>query len=167
MEFISYWWSISTILYKPDKILTSDGTRKRSLLYRAFARKFTSPTVSLSSCTGYSCGHLVFSMRKQFESVWSPSLQARFLVQTKLVVTLAECAEELVVLLRKICSISTAVGTVSISWKQVNIIPILKKGTQRTTKYGSVSLLPLLANTLERLVYTQLFRHVSPVLLPE
>ena len=53
-------------------------------------------------------------------------------------------------------------------WKQANIIPLYKKGDKKEpSNYRSVSLLPLFGKILERVVYGELFCHVSPALSPQ
>ena len=56
-------------------------------------------------------------------------------------------------------------GTFPKRWKRANIVPIFKKGDKKAPEnYRSVSLLPLFAKVLEKVVYDELLRHVSPVL---
>ena len=81
---------------------------------------------------------------------------------------IAECADELVTPVTKICNASISSGVFPERWKQANIIPIFKKGDKKDpSNYRSVSLLPLFGKILERLVYDQLYRHVSPALCSE
>ena len=81
---------------------------------------------------------------------------------------ISECAEELVVPITKICSASVRHGVFPNRWKQANIIPIHKKGDKRMpSNYRSVSLLPLFGKVLERVVFDELFCHVSAVLCDE
>ena len=81
---------------------------------------------------------------------------------------IVECAEELVVPLTKICRISVAGGVFPERWKQANIIPIFKKGDKKQPQnYRSVSLLSLFGKILERVVYDQLYCHVSSVICIE
>ena len=52
--------------------------------------------------------------------------------------------------------------------KDGGIIPIFKKGDKKDpSNYRSVSLLPLFGKILERIVYDQLYQHVSPALCSE
>ena len=81
---------------------------------------------------------------------------------------IVECAEELVVPITKICSASVSCGVFPERWKQANIIPIHKKGDKRMpSNYRSVSLLLLFGKILERVVFDELYCHVSAVLCDE
>ena len=78
---------------------------------------------------------------------------------------ISECAGELSVPLAKLCTMSLNQGTFPKRWKQANIVPIFKKGDKKAPEnYRSVSLLPLFGKVLEKVVYDELLRHVSPVL---
>ena len=67
-----------------------------------------------------------------------------------------------------ICNVSISTGVFPERWRRANIIPIFKKGDKKDpSNYRSVSLLPLFGKILERLVYDQLYRHVSPALCNE
>ena len=79
-----------------------------------------------------------------------------------------ECREQLVIPLIKICNLSLTSGVFPARWKSANIVPIYKKGDKKAAgNYRSVSLLPLFAKILEKVVYDQLLLHVSPVLCSE
>ena len=81
---------------------------------------------------------------------------------------IVECKEELVIPLTKICKLSVRTGIFPKKWKEANIIPILKKGDKKLAKnYRSVSLLSIFGKILERVVYGQLYNHVSSVICQE
>ena len=67
-----------------------------------------------------------------------------------------------------LCRASVSSGVFPKRWKSANIVPIFQKGDKKIpSNYRSVSLLPLLGKVLERVVYDQLFRYVSPVISAE
>ena len=64
-----------------------------------------------------------------------------------------------------LCRASVSSGVFPKRWKSANIVPIFKKGDKKLpSNYRSISLLPLFGKVLERVVYDQLFRHVSSVI---
>ena len=51
------------------------------------------------------------------------------------------------------------------SWKQSNIVPIIKGGTaEEVSNYRPISLLPLFSKVLERCVYNRVIDHIAPQL---
>ena len=79
---------------------------------------------------------------------------------------ITECADQLVTPLTKICNLSVTSGVFPERWKQVNIIPLYKKGDKKDpSNYRSLSLFPLFGKILERVVYDEVYRHVAPVLI--
>ena len=79
-----------------------------------------------------------------------------------------ECAEQLTVPLTKIFNNSMNSGIFPDLWKEANIIPVPKKGDSKNpVNYRSISLISLFGKVLEKVVYEQLFLHVSPALCPE
>ena len=161
--------SISPVLYSSDRALVSDDLDRADSLNNAFAAKFTDPLVrSFPEAPAYpietmSQLHVSESDVRAALAMISPNkacgtddISARIII---------ECTDELVVPLTKICNLSVMSGVFPERWKRANIIPLFKKGDKKEpSNYRSVSLLPLFGKVLERVVFGDLFRHVSPVL---
>ena len=164
--------NMSNVLYRGDGTLTSDDAEKAEIFNKTFASKFTKPnskpapdvkahdidTLSRFHVNECSVRSALMSLT-QNKACGPDNISAR---------TIIECREELVVPLMKICNLSVTSGVFPTRWKSANIVPIYKKGDKKTAgNYRSVSLLPLFAKILEKVVYHQLFLHVSPVLCNE
>ena len=56
-------------------------------------------------------------------------------------------------------------GKMPSSWKESNIVPILKGGTvKEVSNYRPISLLPLVSKVLERRIYNRVINHIAPQL---
>ena len=150
----------------------SDDQARADLLNEAFAAKFSDPGVhSFPDAPTYSIDAMnrlhvseaavraALNMVSPNKACGTDNISARIIT---------ECANELVVPLTKICKLSVMSGVFPERWKQANIIPLYKKGDRKDpSNYRSVSLLPLFGKILERVVYGELFCHVSPALSPQ
>ena len=164
--------SISPVLISPNGSQVTCDQARSSLLNDSFAAKFTDPAVTrLPFSPAYHLDNLThFSVTdaavlaalksvSPYKACGPDNVSARIV---------AECAEELAVPLAILCRASVASGVFPNRWKGANIVPIFKKGDRRDpNNYRSVSLLPLFGKVLERIVFDQLFRHVSPVISAE
>ena len=75
------------------------------------------------------------------------------------------CAKELSVPLSHLFNLSLRSGVMPTLWKSANITPIHKNNNKELVEnYRSISLLPIPAKCLERLVHTAIYAHVSPYL---
>ena len=75
------------------------------------------------------------------------------------------CAKELSVPLSHLFNLSLRSGVMPTVWKSANITPIHKNNNKEFVEnYRSISLLPIPAKCLERLVHTAIYAHVSPYL---
>ena len=75
------------------------------------------------------------------------------------------CAKELSVPLSHLFNLSLRSGVMPTLWKSANITPIHKNNNKEFVEnYRSISLLPIPAKCLERLVHTAIYAHVSPYL---
>ena len=163
---------MSSVLYRDDGSLASDDTERAEIFNKAFAGKFSKPSPSIfphaKSYPIDSLSHFyvtessiraALNQLTQNKACGPDNISARIIL---------ECREELVVPLTKICSMSVASGVFPERWKRANIVPIFKKGDKKSAEnYRSVSLLPLFAKILEKVVYDQLYRHVEPALCNE
>ena len=161
--------SISPVLYDSERGLVADDTDRAQLLNVAFAAKFSNPHVhNFPDAPDYPIGTLdklhvseaavraALAMVSPNKACGTDNISARVII---------ECADELVVPLTKICNMSVRSGVFPERWRQANIIPLFKKGDKKEpSNYRSISLLPLFGKILERVVFAELFKHVSPVL---
>ena len=78
---------------------------------------------------------------------------------------LKTCAYELSIPLAHLFNLSLKSGVMPILWKSANITPV-HKGNNRDSveNYRSISLLPISAKCLERIVHNAIYSHVSPYL---
>ena len=75
------------------------------------------------------------------------------------------CAKELSVPLSHLFNLSLRSGVMPTIWKSANITPIHKNSNKEFVEnYRSISLLPIPAKCLERLVHTAIYAHISPYL---
>ena len=163
---------MSPTLRAPDGSVVTDDQCRAELLNDAFASKFTDPRASvLPEAPSYDVDRLSrfcvseSAVRAALKSVPVNKACGPDNVSARIIV---ECAEELVTPLTKICNASLRSGVFPERWKRANIIPIYKKGDKKVpSNYRSVSLLPLFGKILERIVYEQLYTHVSPALCSE
>ena len=148
-----------------------DDISKANLLNHTFASKFSDPAVT----------HLPDILDRTNDTLtdFTVSVEAvRDLLQ-QLVVSkacgpdglsariLRECADELALPLSKLYRMSLRHNIFPEQWAEANIVPIFKKGSRKDpNNYRSVSLLPLCAKILEKIVTDQLYHHVSPHLSP-
>ena len=146
-----------------------DDRNKAELLNRAFADKFSDPTVTvLPQAPDYAVDPLChFSVTEdavrailcgigRHKACGPDNVSARIV---------SECADELTVPITKLCRLSLAQGVFPSVWKRANIVAIHKKGSKTSPfNYRSVSLLPLFSKVLERIVFNSLYEHVRPVL---
>ena len=163
--------SISPMLYNANGALVSDDLARAVSLNETFAAKFSDPRVSsFPDAPTYPIDALsrlhiseaavrgAIAMVSPNKACGTDNISARIII---------ECADELAVPLTKICKLSVTSGVFPERWKRANIIPLHKKGDKKDpSNYRSVSLLPLFGKILERVVFDQLFHHVSPVLSP-
>ena len=161
--------SLSPVLYNSMREPVSDDLGRADLLNKAFAARFTDPRVqdfpdaptypidALSRLhVSQAAVRAALAMVSPNKACGTDNISARIVT---------ECADELVIPLTKICSLSVRSGVFPERWKQANIIPLYKKGDKKDpSNYRSVSLLPLFGKILERVVYGELYRHVAPVL---
>ena len=164
--------SVSPVLRASDGNTVTDDQGRAELLSQAFSAKFTQPNVTvLPEAPDFDIDNLSrlhvseAAVRTALEAVPVNKACGPDNISARIIV---ECADELVVPIAKICNASISSGVFPERWKQASIIPIHKKGDKKNpSNYRSVSLLPLFGKILERLVYDQLFRHVSPALCNE
>ena len=155
-----------------DGTLVSDDVKKAEILNRAFASKFNNRTVT--TLPDLLPHHLDTLPRF---TVTENAVRAALLelnpnkacgpdnFSAKII---RECADQLVSPLSKICAKSVEMGVFPNLWKEANIIPLPKKGDPKNPKnYRSISLISLFGKVLEKVVYDQLYRHVSPALCSE
>ena len=159
------------MLYDANGALVSDDLARAVSLNETFAAKFSDPRVnSFPDAPTYPIDALsrlhiseaavrgAIAMVSPNKACGTDNISARIII---------ECADELTVPLTKICNLSVTSGVFPERWKRANIIPLHKKGDKKDpSNYRSVSLLPLFGKILERVVFDQLFYHVSPVLSP-
>ena len=75
------------------------------------------------------------------------------------------CAKELLVPLSHLFNLSLRSGVMPSLWKSANITPIHKNNNKELVEnYRSISLLPIPAKCLERLVHTAIYAHIPPYL---
>ena len=161
--------NISNVVYRADGSLTSDDAEKAEIFNTTFASKFTKPNSNqMPHASSYPIDSLSqfhvteCSIRSALNSLTQNKACGPDNISARIII---ECREELIVPLTKICDISVKTGAFPARWKSANIIPIFKKGDKKAAgNYRSISLLPLFAKILEKVVYDQLFRHVAPVL---
>ena len=164
--------SISPVLCDANHRTVTDDRERATLLNEAFSAKFSDPHVNqLPHTPSYNLDNMSSLyvsedlVRSALLSINPNKACGTDNVSARVI---AECAQELVTPLTKICAVSVRSGVFPERWKQANIIPIFKKGDKKqANNYRSVSLLSLFGKTLERVVYDQLYRHVSPVLCAE
>ena len=79
---------------------------------------------------------------------------------------LRSCAKELSIpLAHKLFNLSLRTGKMPTLWKSANVTPIHKGDSRELfTNYRSISLLPIPATCLERIVHSAIYDHVSPFL---
>ena len=78
---------------------------------------------------------------------------------------LRTCAKELSIPLAHLFNLSLRTGKMPTLWKSANIKPIHKGDSKElVTSYRSISLLPIPAKCLERIVHSAIYDHVSPFL---
>ena len=147
----------------------SDDLERADALNEAFAAKFSNPRVqNLPHATSYPVDNMcrirvsgaavraALTMVSPNKACGTDNISARIIT---------ECANELVIPITKICNLSVSSGVFPRRWGQANIIPLYKKGDKKEpSNYRYISLLPLFGKILERVVYDELFRHVTPVL---
>ena len=150
----------------------TDDQARATVLNDAFAAKFTDPAAPLlpaapeyplDSLSQLHVGETeVLAALKAvspYKACGPDNISARIV---------AECAAELAVPLTVLYRASVQSGVFPKRWKNANIVPIFKKGDRRdASNYRSVSLLPLFGKVLERVVFNQLYSHVSPVICAE
>ena len=164
--------SISPVLRASDGATVSDDQGRADLLNVTFAAKFTTRDVSaLPDTPAYGIDALPRfhvsedAVRRALKSVPSNKACGPDNISARII---CECAEELVAPMTKISNASLRSGVFPERWRQANIIPIYKKGDKKDpSNYRSVSLLPLFGKILERVVYDQLYQHVSSTLCNE
>ena len=124
--------SISPVLRASDGNTVTDDQGRAELLNDAFAMKFTLPNVTvLPSAPAYevdclSCFHVTeAAVRAALKSVPTNKACGPDDISARII---AECADELVTPVTKICNASISSGVFPERWKQANIIPIFKKG---------------------------------------
>ena len=146
-----------------------DDKAKAELLNKAFATKFTDPTVCVFPlapdymldrlCAFHESEDIVRETLRsvdRFKACGPDNISGR---------VVRECAEELAVPVAKLCRLSFEQGVFPKQWKCANIVPIHKKGAKTiAANYRSVSLLPIFSKVLERIVFTTLYNHVKPAL---
>lgn len=149
----------------------TDDVERANLLNQAFAKKFSSSTVTVfpnvPSCVDatlndfYVSEDIVRSLLQDLvvgKACGPDGLSARIL---------RECAVELAVPLCKIFRMSLSKGIFPEKWAEANIVPIHKKGSRRDPgNYRSISLLPLCAKAFEKVICDQLYQHTQPFLSP-
>ena len=161
--------TVSPVLFDANNQPVTDDTARATVLNEAFAAKFTNPGVTdLPNGVVYpldSLSRLCVSeaaVRSALLSVAPGKACGADNISARIIV---ECAEELVVPITKLCNASVRSGVFPSRWKQANIIPLYKQGDKRLpSNYRSVSLLPLFGKILERVVFNELFHHVSSIL---
>ena len=78
---------------------------------------------------------------------------------------LRTCAKKLSIPLAHLFNLSLRTGKMPTLWKSANITPIHKGDSRElVTSYRSISLLPIPAKCLERIVHSAIYDHVSPFL---
>ena len=78
---------------------------------------------------------------------------------------LRTCAKEISIPLAHLFNLSLRTGKMPTLWKSANITPIHKGDSRElVTNYRSISLLPIPAKCLERIVHSVIYDHVSPFL---
>ena len=78
---------------------------------------------------------------------------------------LRTCAKKLSIPLAHLFNLSLRTGKMPTLWKSANITPIHKGASwELVTNYRSISLLPIPAKCLERIVHCAIYDHVSPFL---
>ena len=72
--------------------------------------------------------------------------------------TIKICGKSICIPLRKIFEECLRTGTVPLEWKKGHVVPIFKKGDKQIYKnYRPISLLPIFAKILERLIFEEMF----------
>ena len=145
-----------------------DDSAKAELLNRTFATKFSDPTVyDFPPTPDYPVDQLCSFhvseeiVRETLRSVDRHKACGPDNISGRVV---RECADELAVPVAKLCRLSFEQGVFPHHWKCANV-PMHKKGAKSiAANYRSVSLLPIFSKVLERIVFTNLYEHVKPVL---
>ena len=161
--------SVSPVLYSHAHELVSDDEARANVLNEAFAAKFTDPHVDGAPRAP---DYPVDTLCSMHVSEAAVSAALKLISPNKACGTdnisariIAECTDQLVTPLTKICNLSVSSGVFPRKWKETNIVPLFQRGDKKNpANYRSVSLLPLFGKILERVVYDQLYRHIAPVL---
>lgn len=148
---------------------SSDDFERAQCFSRAFAAKFSDPTVTgFPEVTSYdidSLSHFSVSQEQVLRTLLSINVHKACGPDGLSGRILSECAQEISVPLTKICQLSLRAGQFPSVWRRSHVVPIHKKGSRQDPQnYRPVSLLSICSKVLERVVCDHLLLHVARAL---